>query len=55
MAKVLILKNPFHHEGHRDHEDFLWDSIIWDTYQKADIHFLSAELFYFAVFVFFVV
>jgi hypothetical protein len=59
MAKVLILENPLHHEGHEEHEDFCELGIklpipanpdSWDNFP-----FLHNELFCFVAFVSFVV
>ena len=61
-------KNTFHHEGHRDHEDFCelsstddipanpdsWSSMDMGVHRQGESHFRN-NLFFFAASVFFVV
>jgi len=51
----MNLKKAFHHEGHKDHEDFSWGCIALNARPQGDWHSRNDLLAFFVFFVPFVV
>jgi len=51
----MNLENLFHHEEHRDHEDFLLRCMTLGNHQNGESDFWNNSLLFFAAFVPFVV